>query len=101
MTLLSIYNQVVKQNQQKMAVYQQGIQDWSYNAQWAFYAHQPVPQAPPPPQIATMWVVFADVNGKEVPLPEGGDGLHYAWTWETYETFSINSVAGSPIKRLT
>ncbi len=84
-TLVSIEAQVSHQNDQKMQVYAQGMKDWTYNAQWAVYAHQPVPPPPVKPQIATMQVVYAEGGGNVVAPPLGADGLHYAWTWETYE----------------
>ncbi len=85
LTLISIEAQIAKQNNNSKQVYTRAMHDWAYNAQWAIDAHQKVPPMPQKPQLVVMQIVYADVQGTVVEPPEGADGLHYAWTWETYE----------------
>ncbi len=85
LTLISIDAQITKQNSDKKLFYSNGLRDWLYNAQWASYSHQPPPQPPQKPQIAVFNVVYADLSGTVVEPPDGANGLHYAWAWQTYE----------------
>ncbi len=86
LTLLSIDAQISKQNNDKKQNYSRAMQDWQYNAQWAVWSHQQVPPVPQRPAYAVMHVEYATESGEVVPSPEGADGLHWAWTWETYDT---------------
>jgi hypothetical protein len=65
--------------------YANALKDWLTNA--AIYQAYGMAIPPPPAKAAhiTLHVVCADSTGTVVPPPQGADGLHYAWIWETPE----------------
>lgn len=84
-TIKSILAQDAQANARADSYYAQALKDWITNAQIDAQLGLRIPPVPPAPQHIVPHIVYSMPDGTIVTGPEGADGSHWAWVWETWE----------------